>query len=55
MTSRNLTANFFEFRNRATRDRSFRADDKVCFTDNTKQNSFKNVKIYFQTPARGKN
>jgi len=30
MTSRNLTKDFVEFRNRAARDRSFHNDDKVC-------------------------
>ncbi len=29
MTSRNLTSNFLEFRNRAARDRTFHADDRV--------------------------
>lgn len=31
MTSRNLTSNFLEFRNRAARDRNFHADDRVSF------------------------
>ncbi|CAF0949393.1 unnamed protein product, partial [Rotaria sordida] len=28
MTSRNLTSNFLEFRNRAARDRNFHVDEK---------------------------
>ncbi len=34
MTSRNLTKDFVEFRNRAARDRSFHTDDRVCLIKN---------------------
>jgi hypothetical protein len=34
MTSRNLTNEFLNFRNRAARDRSFHLDDKVYLNKN---------------------